>query len=883
MGLVPRRRIDRWILSIVRSQSLCSPRHFIAAQRPLGVRCISQDEAAGETNKDGKAQDQVDQLPQETDRPLVNVRGGRFYREHPSARPQTDPSRPNPPLFIEGLNFKLAYKGGIGINNYKMEKQAYCIIGPSQSGKTSFLQMLRGELICIPPEARQFHPLLDQKSIRYAGFDTAHQGGGLGKLASSYLAERYESRQEGANFTLNDYLLDNTELNPLSTNTYGNLDPEGQRLFDRVVDGFNLRPLLNLPVIFLSNGQGRRAIISHALLHRPRLLLLDEPFMGLDPRTVVKLSAMLGQFASDAAPLAEEGKQSPTLVLTARPQDPMPYWITSAVFLTKDKRFLWDDVRDLYTELKIYVKRVLEGKAEEKPGLPVSLLRGMGDIIGSKIRYNSRYAVYPNSAKIKMKSTENRPVKPLIPIGEPVVEMDGCLVKYGEKSVLGDWQEKHEGTQRSGLHWTVRRGERWGVFGPNGSGKTTLVSLLCSDHPQTYSLPIKLFGRSRLPDPSSEELPLTFWDIQARIGHSSPEVHQHMPRGLSVRQVLETAWADTFRSKPKVDDWAVGQIDATLAWFSPELNPAHQHGTQQEKSLDWANSYLFGELPFTAQRVLLFLRAIVKHPDIVVLDESFSGMDEKVRDKCMSWLEDGNTGAAGEGKHQQDKTAAVVEGLQDRQALICISHVRDEVPDCVTKWMCLPEAHTGDSARFGTLEEPLRHGNSADWNSIWGLGPERRERPLLKERPLSSEEPQTRPLIYKYHFDGPVSRKAQTRPLVRKRSADGRLLRKLPSKEPIPGEEPQALPLVRKYRVDPPVSREVLSDQPLVKKVKVAPETREFQKEERRTEDPSKVREAELTKAKETELAEARKAELAKVREALAKIREELSKVRGDL
>lgn len=318
--------------------------------------------------------------------------------------------------------------------------------------------------------------------------------------------------------------------------------------------------------------------------------------------------------------------------------------------------------------------------------------------------------------------------------------MDGCVVRYRDKVVLGNWTEERDGKARDGLFWTVRRGERWGVFGPNGSGKTTIVSLLSSDHPQTYSLPIKLFGRTRLPEPGSGEQPLTFWDIQSRVGHSSPEIHQHMPRSLTVRQVLESAWADTFRSKPTLDAASTGQVDATLRWFAHELNPsfanpAHQlpSAPHDEDPVDWARDYMFGELSFSAQRILLFLRAIIKHPDIVVLDEAFSGMDDAVRDKCMLFLAHGEEKTylttSGGGRHspaaQVVPSAAAkagtvkVTGLGERQALVCISHVKEEVPDCVREWICLPEANTGAPARVGRLEVPLGR-DGRRWREIWG-------------------------------------------------------------------------------------------------------------------------------------------------------------------
>ena len=51
---------------------------------------------------------------------------------------------------------------------------------------------------------------------------------------------------------------------------------------------------------------------------------------------------------------------------------------------------------------------------------------------------------------------------------ETLVEMRDVCVRYGDKPALGEWSQEVEGQERKGLWWTIRRGERWGVFGPNG-------------------------------------------------------------------------------------------------------------------------------------------------------------------------------------------------------------------------------------------------------------------------------------------------------------------------------------------------------------------------------------------------------------------------------
>ncbi|KKY35420.1 putative p-loop containing nucleoside triphosphate hydrolase protein [Diaporthe ampelina] len=205
---------------------------------------------------------------------------------------------------------------------------------------------------------------------------------------------------------------------------------------------------------------------------------------------------------------------------------------------------------------------------------------------------------------------------------------------------------------------------------------------------------------------------------------------------------VKNAWADTFVMTAKLDGAAREKVDASLRWFEPELNPAYQKAAADNAAdVSWASDYVFGEISFSAQRVLLFIRSMIKNPDIVVLDEAFSGMDEGVRDKCMLFLSHGEakTFAHGteqligrEGSSSATGTQVVdseqaradnvkVLGLSDQQALICISHIREEVPDNVREWLCLPEANSQQPARFGRLNGPLRT-DARRWSEIWNIG-----------------------------------------------------------------------------------------------------------------------------------------------------------------
>ena len=238
-----------------------------------------------------------------------------------------------------------------------------------------------------------------------------------------------------------------------------------------------------------------------------------------------------------------------------------------------------------------------------------------------------------------------------------------------------------------------------------------------------------MFGRDRLPRPG--QAGISIFDIQERIGHSSPEIHAFFPRYLTLRQTIASAWADTFIGTPKIDHQKKVIIESILWWFEAELNPnstisgedTELATTKVWMNTKWADELCFRDVSFSSQRVALFLRAVVKKPELVVLDEAFSGMDEIVRNKCMTFLTSGNRRVRENASvvlEPDESLRTQISGLTNNQALICVSHLKEEVPDAVREWMCLPEAGEGIPARFGRFDSPL-NADEVRWNQIWGM------------------------------------------------------------------------------------------------------------------------------------------------------------------
>lgn len=173
-------------------------------------------------------------------------------------------------------------------------------------------------------------------------------------------------------------------------------------------------------------------------------------------------------------------------------------------------------------------------------------------------------------------------------------------------------------------------------------------------------------------------------------------------------------------------------VEKALQWFEPELNPtasttddlfSEDHSHRKYQSTAWADATRFGDAPFSGQRLALFIRAVIKKPDLVILDEAFGGMDEKLLFKCKLFLTWGTNHEPSLPHSKRETTTEksgdlVIGGLEDRQALVVVSHVKEEVPGIVKKWIKLPEPGSRKAPVIGNFRLPLDM-TPWIWEQIW--------------------------------------------------------------------------------------------------------------------------------------------------------------------
>jgi len=202
---------------------------------------------------------------------------------------------------------------------------------------------------------------------------------------------------------------------------------------DNLIKRSRLEEWLDHYIFTLSHGQRKKMILLTALLKQPKLLLLDNPFVGLD----------------------EDSRQD------------LHHWLT-------------------YLHHDLGIQQFITCRENEVPYFiknEISLKKGVINYIG------------PRSTNVDLQSQSNSVLlteiskvwshRKLSTKFDSILELRDVNVSHNEKSILQN------------LSWSIKQGDKIALLGKNGSGKSTLLSLIYADNPMAYANHVYVFGHKR--------------------------------------------------------------------------------------------------------------------------------------------------------------------------------------------------------------------------------------------------------------------------------------------------------------------------------------------------------------------------------------------------
>ena len=444
--------------------------------------------------------------------------------------------------------------------NNENKPSLWSVTGPA---KSQFLAIVSGKYLPLPPLSRTYPFMLDTFKYDQIQFLNFKEASGLDKV---HLSARYESYSYKGSLEMSD------DVNSVRNYITG----ANIRL---LLDLFNLNHLSHKWINSLSNGQLRRARLAKALINKPSLFIIDDPFLGLDPQATKLVSNSLHRVSKDL---------NTSVVLGLRVQDDIPDWLTHVGYITTE-----DGLK-------------MSGAKEDVLPLLEKELNTVNSI--------------HKQHETKLKNKHSTPItnESLCASGEiPHIEFRNASVVYKDLPIF------------TNFNWKIPRGSKWRILGDNGTGKTTLLSLITADHPQSWRSVLSIDGVLRKTGSG-----VSFFDVNNKI---SLIIMNGLVADVANSNFTFIAPKELLTSHSRA---LLGKFDDILA----------SHANDK-----------FSDLSITNQKLTLFLRAIIKNPEILILDEAFSCMDEEqIMIRCHD----------------------IVENELKDTTVLAIAHIDWEIPSC---------------------------------------------------------------------------------------------------------------------------------------------------------------------------------------------------------
>lgn len=468
---------------------------------------------------------------------------------------------------VDGVARHPAYRLSGPIQFELCKGEQIVIIGPNGSGKTMLVNTITGRYPLLLNEVKydfgQYSHRMVCENMHYMAFRDSY-----GDHDSNYYYQQRWHSQD-------------VESSPLVRDVLPMADDEDT---ESLYKDFAVDALLDKQMVMLSSGELRRLQIVKALLLNPRVLIMDNPYIGLDADTRGQLTRLLKRL------IEERGLQ---LILVVSREEDIPDFVTHVVPVNN---------------------RTIGGKIERRHLTEkyLSELCETSTQLGRLPQNVDNSILYSNSVD-----------------ESSLIALHDVTLRYGSHTIF-----EH-------LSWDVKRGERWALHGRNGSGKSALLGLICADNPQSYACNISLFGCRRGTGES-------IWDIKRRIGYVSPEMHRAYMKDLPAIEIVASGLHDSIglyvRPRPE-------QIGTCMDWM-------------RVFGIEALAERTFMTLSSGEQRLVLLVRAFVKDPELLILDEPFHGLDTGRREQVRAIIDD--------------------FCMRPNKTLVMVTHYPEELPSCIT-------------------------------------------------------------------------------------------------------------------------------------------------------------------------------------------------------